>query len=310
MSDVNHLQTVVDGPVSIQVQSILYNNNAVAVERALASMARAAEIAIFEKVCSRIKVRLGDSSPMPCISNDEIQALQQKFAPALDIHYVFFGKNAGSARGHNILAEDVDTDFFLIQNPDVVVSPRVFENLLAPFRMPGVGMVEAKQLPIEHPKEYNVVTGEAVWATTACALIPVPLFKHLGGFDADSFFLYCDDVDFSWLVRLAGYKVIFSPAAVVFHDKRLSDEGAWQPSSSEYYYSAEAAMILAYKWSRDDIADSIYRYFKDHGDDYHKKAADEFERRKATDRLPKQLDPDHKIAYFSDNLYSKHRYPL
>ena len=32
-------------------------------------------------------------------------------------------------------------------------------------------------------------------------MIPLPLFRELGGFDADNFFLYCDDVDFSWLVR-------------------------------------------------------------------------------------------------------------
>ncbi|PXX39322.1 hypothetical protein NA66_1002449 [Burkholderia pyrrocinia] len=69
-------------------------------------------------------------------------------------------------------------------------------------------------------------------------------------------------------------------------------------------------MILAYKWSRDDLAESICDYFKNHGEDYHKKAAKEYEDRKQSGRLPKQLDPDHKIAFFSDNLYSKHRYPL
>ena len=308
----NHKSFLSDGneSSSVQVQSIIYNNTLVAIERSLESMARSAELAIFEKVCSKVRVYYGDSSPLPCINEKALADLQNKFAPALEIKYQFFDKNAGSAHGHNLLAEDADTDFLLIQNPDVVVSPRLLEQLLAHFATPDVGMVEAKQLPIEHPKEYHPVTGETGWATTACAMIPVPLFKNIGGFDSNSFFLYCDDVDFSWLVRLAGYKVIFQPAAVVFHDKRLSDAGEWLPSSAEHYYSAEAAMILAYKWSREDLAEEICAYFKQHGADFQKKAAKEFERRRDQNLLPEQLDPEHEIAYFSENLYSKHRYPL
>ncbi|MDR6481598.1 glycosyltransferase family 2 protein [Paraburkholderia terricola] len=295
---------------SVQVQSILYNNSLEAIERSLASMARSAELAIFAKACSKVQVYFGDSSPLPCIDEEKLEDLQKRFAPALEVKYQFFGENAGSARGHNRLAKEVETDFLLIQNPDVVVSPRLLEQLLAHFATPEVGMVEAKQLPIEHPKEYNPVTGETIWATTACAMIPVPLFERLGGFDAASFFLYCDDVDFSWLVRRAGYKVIFQPAAVVFHDKRLSDTGDWLPSAAEHYYSAEAAMILAYKWSREDLAEAICDHFTQHGSDHQKKAAKEFERRRNQNLLPEQLDPHHEIAYFSENLYSKHRYAL
>jgi len=32
------------------------------------------------------------------------------------------------------------------------------------------------------------------------------LFLELQGFDADTFFLYCDDVDLSWRVRLAAIR--------------------------------------------------------------------------------------------------------
>jgi hypothetical protein len=102
--------------------------------------------------------------------------------------------------------------------------------------------------------------------------------------------------------------VIFQPAAVVFHDKRLSDAGAWQSSAAEHYYSAESAMILAYKWSREDLASEICQHFKLHGSDHQKKAAKEYERRLQAGLLPQQIDPDHEIAYFSENLYSRHRY--
>jgi GT2 family glycosyltransferase len=295
---------------SVQVQSILYNNSAASIERSLESMARSAHFAILGKACSRVQVYLGDSSPRPCLKEDQLLKLEEQFAPTLKIKYQFFNKNMGSAAGHNLLADGVDTDLLLIQNPDVIVSPRSLERLLEYFRLPGVGMVEAKQLPIEHPKEYNPVTGETIWASAGCVMIPVALFSRLGGFDSQSFFLYCDDVDLSWLVRQAGYKLIFQPAAAVFHDKRLSDTGAWQPSAAECYYSAEAAMILAYKWSREDLANKIYEQLKLNGSSEEKRAAKEYERRRDLGLLPQQKDPAHEIGYFCENLYSKHRYAL
>src|SRR5690606_12759794 len=121
------------------------------------------------------------------------------------------------------------------------------------LRRPGVGLVEAKQIPIEHPKDFDPETGETSWASTACAMGPLEVFREIDGFDADSFFLYGDDVDFSWRVRLAGYKVIHQSSAFVFHDKRLSHEGRWMSSPAEQYYSAEATLLLTYKWSRSDL---------------------------------------------------------
>lgn len=296
--------------ISIQVQSILYNNDYRSIARALESMARSAELGIREGRICKVSVHYGDCSPVQCFSDADITKLQEICAPHLTFNYHFFNANLGSARGHNELAKLADADFLVIHNPDVVDSPRLYEQLVNAFDNPGLGMVEAKQLPIEHPKDYNAITGETSWASTACAMIPLPLFRQLDGFDADSFFLYCDDVDFSWRVRLSGHKVIFLPAAVVFHDKRISDTGAWQPTSSERYYSAEAALLLAYKWSHEELAETIRTHFEANGDDYEKKAAKEFERRKTHLSLPTQIDRDHKIAQFSNGFYAPHRYPL
>jgi hypothetical protein len=297
-------------PASVQVQSVLYGNHFPSVERAILSLGRAAELAIGSGMVSRVEIAYGDSSPSPCLSEAELTQLRAHYPEALTIRYDFFGGNLGSARGHNRLAEPAATDFILVQNPDVVVSPRLIINLLRAFTLPGVGMAEAKQLPIEHPKDYDPATGETCWATTACAMIPLALFRQLGGFDAETFFLYCDDVDFSWSVRLAGYKVIFQPGAVVFHDKRLSKEGRWQPTNSERYYSAEAALLLAHKWSRDDVVAQILHDWSDHGDEHTDRARAEYERRKSDGKLPPALDPEHKIGQFIDGMYARHRYGL
>jgi GT2 family glycosyltransferase len=297
-------------PVSVQVQSVLYNNEFEAIDRSVASLARSAELAITSGVCSKVLLRYGDSSSIPRLTTAEIAALNVTANGILTIEYVHFGGNLGSARGHNQLAEESQADFLLIQNPDIVVAPRLLETLLAPFSSPNIGMTEAKQLPIEHPKDYDPVTGETCWATTASAIIPASLFRQLKGFDADSFFLYCDDVDFSWRVREAGFKVIFQPSAIVFHDKRLSPSGQWQPSQAEHYYSAEAALFLAHKWSRPDLVEEYLNFFEQNGDSNQKKAANLFTERRMNGQLPEPRDHDHKIGQFVGTNYARHRYAL
>lgn len=297
-------------PAAVQVQSVLYDNTLASIDRAVTSLARSADLAIAAGVCSKVVLRYGDSSSVSCLSPEALATLRAAGGDALSIEYLPFSANLGSARGHNELAEGSHADFLLIQNPDIVVCPRLLETLLAPFAMPGVGMTEAKQLPIEHPKDYDPVTGETSWATTACAMIPTAVFTELGGFDAESFFLYCDDVDFSWRVRSAGLRVLFQPAAVVFHDKRLSPSGAWQPSAAERYYSAEAALFLAYKWSRPDLVEDYLASFARSCNADQLRAARVFKERRDTNNLPDPVDPAHKVGQFEGLFYAKHRYSL
>lgn len=297
------------GPVSVQVQSILYNMDFESIHRALQSLARAIDLGISGGQLSRVRIAYGDTSPQPCLPDESLARLREDFSEYLELAYTFFGKNLGSARGHNALSEQANTDYMLILNPDVVVSPRLFENMLRPFHNATCGMVEAKQLPIEHPKAYDPVTGETGWATTACALTPLALFNQIEKFDAESFFLYCDDVDYSWRVREAGYKVIFAANAVVFHDKRVAHDGVWQPSAAERRFSAEAALMMAHKWSRPDLVAKISYTYSRLGPD-EQAAVKNYEDKKLAGTLPTPRDARHKVAEFVNYFYTKHRYAL
>lgn len=292
---------------TIGVQSVLYNNERQAIERAVAALARSAEVSA--KTCPSVTIHYGDSSLRPCLDAQELESLRRRYA-SVDVNYTFFGGNLGSARGHNELSKLNGADIFLIQNPDVIIAPRLIETMVTEFDTPGVGMVEAKQLPIEHPKDYDPQTGETGWATTACTMIPSALFRELNGFDAESFFLYCDDVDFSWRVRLNGLKVIFQPAAVAFHDKRLTQEGKWVATAAERYYCLEAALFLSYKWSRSDITDPAIDYFLSSGEESMVRAARVFMKKKEEGRLPIPLDNAHNVGHFINYEYARHRYPL
>lgn len=200
----------------------------------------------------------------------------------------------------------------MLYNPDIVVAPDYFVEMMKVYEEKGdeVGMVEPRQTPLEHPKSYNTVTGEEIWGAMACVIVPSDTYIKLGGLDEKNFFMYCDDVDFSWRLRLNGKKVIYCPGAVVFHGHRLNKDGLPIPTEAELYYSAEAALMLAYKWSNKRHLGNLLRYFETSGSKYQKKALAYFKEREKNGDLPEQLDKDHKIAYFKNGCYAKHKYSM
>lgn len=293
----------------LRVHSVLYANEANRIDQAIEHLERAADIAINAGVFSEVSLIYGDCSPTSELESTVI-AHQRDGSALHDIDYKFYDANLGSAEGHNRLFEDLEVEYVLIMNPDIMMAPNALVELSRPFVDAKVGMVEAKQLPIEHPKEYDVTSGETSWAATACTMIRAELVLDLGGFDHETFFLYCDDVDFSWRVRLSGKKVIYQPSAVAFHDKRLGTGGKWVAGAAEKYYSAEAALMLAYKYARQDIVDSVLTYFKSRDEDFFLAAAKEFEKRRDNGTLPLQIDTSHKVAVFKDGAYAKHRFEM
>lgn len=299
---------------TIQIQSVLYNNEKWALRRALESMANAVKInKQSDTVVDKVTVCYGDASPERLFDDVELEKWQKDFESFLELKYKFFNENTGSAKGHNLLGEDCGSEYMLIMNPDVIVCPKFFQKLIAPFinnTDKSIGITEARQTPIEHPKCYNRETLETEWATTACALFRTEDFKRLNGFDSKTFFLYCDDVDFSWRMRLLGKKILYIPDCPVFHSKTLSENGAWQPTKAEIYYSAEASLLMAYKWSADKRFQRLYSTFKNSDNGTMKKAAAHFDELKAAGELPEQLDKKHTVAKFVGDYYTKHRFVL
>ena len=299
--------------VTLQVQSVIYHNEPHHLLRALDNLANAVRVNREQGgVLGAVTVCYGDASCAPVFSEAEVTQITERFAPFFTFRYRFFQKNTGSALGHNLLGESCESDYMMIMNPDVVLCPTFFAGMLAPFFDPALqaGMTEARQTPIEHPKEFNRTTLETDWATTACAIFPTELFRALEGFDAQTFFLYCDDLDFSWRLRLLGKKIYYRPDCPVYHAKRLSAKAQWQPTSAEVYYSQEAALFMAYKWSNPKRFSALYDAFVAEDSENSRRVIAEFEARKAAGTLPTPLDPTHKVAKFLGDYYTEHRYIL
>lgn len=296
--------------VTLQIQSVLYKNEKKALFRTLENLKNALRVdEECKKMVEKAVLIWGDASPEPLFERKEIEQLNAQFGK-LTIVYEYFNENTGTAKGHNRMAKLENCEYIMIMNPDIVVNPRIFTQLLQPFSDDKVGMTEARQTPIEHHKEYDVEAGETSWASTACTIFPRKVYEKVGGFDEETFFMYCDDLDFSWMVRLAGYKIIYVPAAVVFHDKRVSANAQWQPTRAERYYSAEAAILMAYKWSNNDRVEKLLKQFSDSNGEIEMQVVESFYKRQKEKRLPVQLDAEHKIAEFVGDGYGHSRFKM
>lgn len=291
---------------TLQIHSVLYGNTLDHLRGALRATARAAELAQQRGLLGRTRLAWGDCSPGPIFGETSVPVGDGEVLERID--YTFFDANLGSAGGHNRLLEAIDSDLVLILNPDTHLAPNALVELLERVSADAsIGIAEARQIPFEHPRDYDPVTGDTGWASTACALVPAPVFGAVGGFDSDTFFLYCDDVDWSWRVRHAAYRVVMVDTATVFHDKRLTRAGRWIVSRAEEFYSAEAAMLLAYKWGRPDL----YRRIRSDlsiGTPVQQEAVAAVAAREAQGRMPSVVKDARRTACFVRGGYAPHRF--
>jgi hypothetical protein len=290
---------------------VLYNNKFSDIKKTIISIRNAFDILEKENESSdAAMVVCGDSSEEQLLSNSDIEWITETLGKSISFEYRYFGFNSGYGKGHNLLAEKSDSQYLLIMNPDVILSPRFFIEMLSPFSDEYVGMVEARQSPVEHQKEYNIDTKETDWATGACVLVKTDIYQALKGFDDKNFFMYCEDVDFSWRMRLAGYKIIYEPLAPVFHSKKLSAKGRWMPTDTEVYFSAVSSLMMAYKWSNDEELNRLKIGYKSTEVGIYRKAADYFDELEKKGELPQRLDFEHKVANFKNGYYSENKYVL
>ncbi|HRS79624.1 MAG TPA: hypothetical protein P5203_20910 [Spirochaetota bacterium] len=162
------------------------------------------------------------------------------------------GSACGFGEAHNFAFAAVSPGpCFLIVNPDVFLHELCLRELLDRIgRDSHAGLVEARQLPYENPKEYDPATGETPWATGCCVMVNSEFFRTSGGFD-ELFWMYTEDVDLSWRAWLAGYRVIYHPPAVTYH--YTGHYFSYHPYRyyTEHFWSARNFLYILYKyWGR------------------------------------------------------------
>ncbi|GAB6265112.1 MAG: glycosyltransferase family 2 protein [Methanothrix sp.] len=148
-------------------------------------------------------------------------------------------ENLGFAGGTNAGIRAAKGEFILTLNNDSRADSRFIEELIKPMADPEVGVCAAKMLfpdgrinsagicisrsgaawdrgMFEPDRGQYEFVEEVFGACAGAALYRRDMMDEIGLFDED-FFLYLEDVDLAFRARLAGWKCIYVPGAMVIH---------------------------------------------------------------------------------------------
>ncbi len=210
----------------------------------------------------------GSDDADTCRYLDAIQAREAELAGRLRVlrHPGAFNFSAMN----NAAAATARGDYLLLLNNDTAaLHDDWLDEMMGHAVRPDVGIVGAKLLypdgkiqhagvilgirgPAEHPfigrppedrgyfgraqlvQDLSAVTG-------ACLLVRRSVFEQVGGLDATAFKVSYNDIDLCLKVRKAGYRVVFTPFALVMHEGSASQKGQVETQASAAKLSRFAA---------------------------------------------------------------------
>lgn len=167
------------------------------------------------------------------------------------------GRNTFHSEGTNIAANAADGNIYLICNPDLIVSRNSINEMFSQQTLEKDSLIEGRQTPFEHPKQFCSKTYETSWATGAFFMISAAQFRLLGGFDQVNFPMYCNDIDFSWKHRASGQKIKYCPTAFAWHPKSLKNSLSVEQSEFEANTALFSSLVLAFKWRSKSYINSV-----------------------------------------------------
>lgn len=174
-------------------------------------------------------------------TDGSIEFLKEKFP---DVKITESTENLGFAAGNNRAIEAASGEYVLTLNNDTELADGFIEKLLdvVANSAKDAGMWAPKILSLNNKDEIDSVGGlliypdclakgrgrlevdrgqfdsvEEIFVPSACAaLYRMSMLSEIGLFDED-FFAYCEDTDLGFRARLAGWKALSVPKAVVYH---------------------------------------------------------------------------------------------
>ncbi len=244
-----------------------------------------------------VALRVADSSPRPVLDRPGI-------LDGIDhVDYEHLAGGLDAASGYNHLAADAAGDVVLFLDSGVFPAPTMFVEITRAFENCRVGAADARRIPLEHPKDYDPVSGDTGYACAGALAVRRTVFERIGGVDAEHFSLICADIDLSWRIRAVGFKTVHTPAAVIVTDDPI--DGEMKPPDFE---SASARLVLARKWGRDDIIEDFLSITDSHGSATDRRVARHFRDLEANDLLPTRAENAEQVAEFVGTQFTRHRW--
>jgi len=228
-----------------------------------------ASLAAVDYPRDRLELHLVDNGPGDgtlAAARRELERLADRL-PAVVVHEP--GANLGFAAGNNLalraaLARGADYAFLL--NPDATCEPPALREVVrVAERTPDVGSVQSLLVLGSDPEVVNTsgnhihflgfgyVGGyltprasvaaeprEIAFSSGACVLLPATALRQVGLLD-ETLWLYHEDLDLGWRLRLAGLRNLAAPASVCRHHYEFSR------SQSKWYWMERNRWIVVLK---------------------------------------------------------------
>ncbi len=179
-------------------------------------------------------------------TDDSVMFLQQHFP---EVEIIINRTNEGFAKGYNTALKQVESDYYILLNSDVEVTPGWIEpmvNLLESDKLivacqpkirshhhrdffeyagAGGGWIDNFGYPFARGRVFDELeadegqyddAAQCFWATGAAMFVRADIYHATGGLD-EYFFAHQEEIDLCWRLQLAGYKIYVQPAAMVYH---------------------------------------------------------------------------------------------
>ncbi|WP_462220674.1 glycosyltransferase family 2 protein, partial [Ferruginibacter sp.] len=179
-------------------------------------------------------------------TDDSVIFLQQQY-PQIEI--LQNSSNEGFAKGYNTALKQVQSDYYILLNSDVEVTPGwitpvidlmesdttiaacqpklLAYNYKNQFEYAGAcgGWIDKFGYPFSRGRVFDICeddkgqynnAAQCFWASGAALFVKASVYHELGGLD-EYFFAHQEEIDFCWRLQLAGYKVYVQPASEVYH---------------------------------------------------------------------------------------------
>lgn len=154
--------------------------------------------------------------------------------------------NLGFGMGHDVAFRASKDEFVLVSNVDLRFHPRTILDAVraAEVDEADIASWELRQCPYEHPKYYDPVTLETMWSSYACILVRRDAYINVGGFE-ERIFMYGEDVELSYRLRAAGYRLRYLPQVTVTHYVDFEDSSQ---RPHQLTGSISANILLRYRY--------------------------------------------------------------
>ncbi len=166
--------------------------------------------------------------------------------PSVEI--VINSENGGFAKGYNDALNQIESEFYLLLNSDIEVTPNWIEPLFEMMNDSSVAGCQPKVLSYNKKNQFEHAGAsggyldrnyfpfcrgrilekfendegqydgetEIFWATGAALLIRSELYHKVGGLD-EYFFAHMEEIDLCWRLKKQGYKFMVVPSSKIYH---------------------------------------------------------------------------------------------